>query len=131
MKVADEAARKTSKLSVVFRYLLSLLFVFAGVMHFVSPQFFVKIVPPMLPYPFELVLISGLFEVLLGILLLFKSTRKLARVGLTLLLLAVFPANIYMAFNNQLFPSLPSALLWARLPLQLGLIAWVWSSTRD
>lgn len=129
--MADEAARKTSKLSVVFRYLLSLLFVFAGVMHFVSPQFFVKIVPPMLPYPFELVLISGLFEVLLGILLLFKSTRKLARVGLTLLLLAVFPANIYMAFNNQLFPSLPSALLWARLPLQLGLIAWVWSSTRD
>ncbi|MBX9694885.1 MAG: DoxX family protein [Cyanobacteria bacterium] len=113
------------------RWLLSVLFVFAGVMHFVRPEFFVRIVPPVLPCPLELVWISGFFEVLLGAMVHFKRTRKLSRGGLTLLLLAVFPANIYMAINSHLFRFLPSAVLWGRLPLQIALMGWVWLATRE
>ncbi|GAB5536198.1 MAG: DoxX family protein [Rubricoccaceae bacterium] len=106
------------------------MFVFAGVMHFVKPQMFEAIVPPYLPSPRALVFISGVAEILGGIGLLIPATRVWAGVGLVALLLAVFPANLYMAQEAEQFRQLaPAWALWARLPLQGVLVAAVvWAS---
>ena len=109
-------------------------FVFAGVMHFVKPQMFEAIVPPYLPSPKALVLARGVAEILGGIGLLIPATRVWAGIGLVLLLVAVFPANLYMAQEAAQFRQLaPAWALWARLPLQgvlIALVVWaagIWS----
>ena len=102
-------------------YLLALLFTAAGILHFTSPQFYLRIMPPYLPAPLLLVQLSGAAELLGGLGLLLPATRRLAGWGLLLLLLAVFPANVYTA---QVHPT--AWLAWARLPLQPLLMWWVW-----
>lgn len=110
------------------RVLLALIMIGAGVVHFVRPDGFVRIVPAFLPAPLALVLISGVFEVLGGVGLLVPFSRRWASLGLIALFVAVFPANINMAVND-IQPSgehVPTLLLWLRLPLQALLIAWAW-----
>lgn len=108
---------------------LGIFFIAVGILHFVKTAFFVMAVPPYIPYPTEMVLISGVFEILGGIGLLIARVRKWAGIGLIALLVAVYPANIYMATNNQCFPSIPPAVLWFRLTLQPLLIYAVWICT--
>ena len=116
----------------VVRLVFGLLFVAIGILHFVRPAPFVAIVPPYLPWPMALVLISGAAEMLFGALLLFRRTAVLAAWGLILLLLAVYPANIHMAVNSHLYPSMSATALWLRLPLQLLLIGIAfWLTRRD
>ena len=107
------------------RYGLALLFVSAGLLHFIRPETFLRIVPPALPAPRLLVLLSGAAEVAGGLGLLLPTTRRLAGWGLLALLVAVFPANVYMVgLAAELH--LPAWVLWARLPLQ-PLLGWaVW-----
>jgi len=112
----------------VSRVLATVLFLFTGTMHFVQPAAFISIVPPQLPAPGLLVAISGAAEIAGALGLVLPSTRRAAVYGLVALLLAVFPANIYMALEHEKFASFANALvLYARLPLQLLLIAWVWN----
>lgn len=111
------------------RLVLAALFVAAGVAHFRTPEPFVKIVPPYLPSPYVLVYVSGIFEILGGLGLLVPATRLIAGWGLIALLLAVFPANIYMATAGVKIGGFPSQpwMAWARLPFQfvlIGLIYW-------
>lgn len=122
----------TGKLKSGVRFLLGLLFVVAGILHFTHTEFYFKIMPPYLPYPHALILISGVCEIIGGAALLVPQLQRLAGYGLIALLLAVFPANIYMLINNAnagaaMFSPL---LLWLRLPLQFVLIAIVWWCTR-
>ena len=105
---------------------LAVIFVGAGVMHFVKPEPFEKIVPPALPQKKALVYASGLAEILGGLGLLFRRTRKAAGWGLVALLVAVFPANVYMAVSGRFASVAPQWALWARLPLQPLIMAWVW-----
>ena len=105
------------------------LFLIAGVGHFTSTAFFQKIVPPSLPYPKEIVFLSGASEIALGTLLLIPKTSKPAAWGLIALLIAVFPANIYMYHHREMFPFPPIVLL-IRLPLQALLILWAYVYTR-
>lgn len=114
------------------RYLLAIFFVAAGSAHFIFPQSYLRIVPPQLPNPSLLVLMSGIAEILGGLGLLWPKTRCWAAYGLALLLVAVFPANIYMAVKHIYFPGLLGNvwLQWLRLPLQVPLIAWVLSYSR-
>ena len=114
-----------STLRAVSLVLLAAAFVGAGVLHLVRPQFFEAIVPPALPSPRALVLISGVAEILGGIGLLVPALRPWAGWGLAALLVAVFPANLYMAQEWERFRAVPRWALMARLPLQLVLIAWV------
>ncbi len=109
---------------------LAVLFAGAGVMHFVKPRLFEQIVPPSLPAPRLLVVVSGVAEILGGLGLLVEPVRAWAGWGLVALLVAVFPANVYMAREWERFRSLaPRWALLLRLPLQLVLIAWVlWAS---
>ena len=108
-------------------YLMALLYLAAGINHFVNPPFYLKIMPSWLPFPRQLVFISGLCEILFAFLLMFRSTRSLGACLIILLLIAVFPANIQMAINyhQQNNPHLWIALL--RLPLQALLIWWAYS----
>jgi uncharacterized membrane protein len=105
---------------------IAAIFIAAGAAHFVSPDMFVRIVPPYLPAPLTLVYVSGLFEILGGVGVLVPSVRVYAGWGLILLLIAVFPANIHMALNPGDFSEIPAWTLWLRLPLQFGLIGWVY-----
>ena len=85
---------------IIAKYILiiisSIFYVLFGIKHFIDPNFFLAIVPPYLPYHLELVYISGLFEILFGVMILFPKYRYWGSVGLILLLIAVFPANIYL-----------------------------------
>lgn len=114
------------------RIVLAALFAFAGTMHFVIPEQYVGIMPPALPWPRALVSLSGALEIAGGIGLLVPRTRRAAGLGLVLLLLAVWPANLQMLRNAQAAdrPAREQALLWLRLPLQLALIVWVWRASR-
>ncbi|MBF9223510.1 DoxX family protein [Hymenobacter ruricola] len=107
------------------RFALALLFVAAGVWHFVHPATYLAIMPPQLPQPRALVYVSGVFEILGGAGLLLASTRKIAGWGLLALLVAVFPANVYMALIHEQL-GIPGWVAWGRLPLQLPLLWWVW-----
>src|SRR5947209_1990503 len=113
----------------VGRWVFAALFVLGGVGHFVATDVYVRIMPPYLPYHRALVLLSGVFEVVLGILLLVPTTSRLAAWGLIALLVAVFPANIFMFQHPERF-SLPPTLLLLRLPLQGVLILWGYVYTR-
>ena len=105
-------------------YIISLLYIIVGIKHFIDTEFFIAIVPPYINFKKEVVLISGLLEVTLAILLLFHQTRKFAAWGIISLLIAVFPANIYLYISETpreiLDISKNQALL--RIPFQIPLI---------
>ena len=116
----------------VSRLLTAALFVFAGSKHFTNAKFFREIVPPGFPSPALLVAISGVCEIAGGLGLLIRPLRRAAGWGLIALLIAVFPANVYMAQHPDRIVDLHAAhwLLWVRLPVQGIFIFWVWSISR-
>lgn len=118
------------KFKAVMKYLLVVLYVAAGINHFVNPDFYLKMMPPYLPWHLALVYISGAAEIVLGALVLFPRFTQLAGWGLIVLLIAVFPANVFMAQNPHLFPDISQTALLIRLPIQLLLIWWAWWATR-
>lgn len=108
-------------------------FVFAGVMHFVIPRTYKRIVPPYIPAPMAMVYASGVAEVAGGAGLLVTSQRRRAGWWLIATLIAVFPANLHMALHPEQFPQVPGGkrALWGRLPLQALFIAWVHRAMND
>jgi uncharacterized membrane protein len=103
-------------------------FLIGGIAHFVATEVEMRIVPPFIPWPHAVVLVSGAFELLGTVGLLWRPTRRAAGIGLFLLTIAVTPANVYMAQHAQLF-NIPGWALWLRLPLQVLLLALIaWSS---
>lgn len=117
----------------VGRWIFASIFVVSGILHFAIPKTYAQIVPPMLPQPKLLVLVSGGAELLGGIGLLIPRFRRAAAFGLAILLVAVFPANIYMAVAH-----VPATgwlgnrwLQWLRIPVQFPLIWWAWQYTRS
>ncbi len=117
-----------TKFKTPLRYLLALIMVTAGILHFARPHNFIKIVPDWLPAPRTLVYVSGFCEILGGVGLLIKRVQKAAAWGLVALYIAVFPANVNMAVNRILIDN--PLILWGRLPFQAVLIAWAWWYTR-
>ncbi|HEV3302682.1 MAG TPA: MauE/DoxX family redox-associated membrane protein [Planctomycetaceae bacterium] len=111
----------------VSRYVLAIFFVGVGITHFTNPDFYLKIVPPYLPWHAVLVEVSGVAEILLGTMLIFPHLQRIA--GWGLILLAVFPANIYVYQHQDLIPG-SSFFHLLRLPLQGVLILWAFWYTR-
>ena len=103
---------------------MSFLYIIVGIKHFLDVEYFVSIVPNYISWKKEAVFVSGFFEILLGILLLFHKTRKLAAWGIIVLLIAVFPANIYLYVSEVpreiLNISKIDALI--RIPFQIPLV---------
>ena len=112
------------------RLILGVAFIGIGAAHFLLTRAFVSIVPDYLPAHTALVRVSGLAEMVGGVGVLVPSTRRWGAWFLVALLIAVFPANVWMVQHPERFPSLPPWQLWARLPLQIPLIAWAWLYTR-
>ena len=111
--------------------IMSIFYINVGIKHFIDPNWFLHIIPPFLMFiGLELVYISGVFEIIFGIMLLIPKTRKLASYGLILLLIAVYPANLYLAFYEEpqkLIGITAFAASWVRLPNQFiffGLAYW-------
>lgn len=110
-------------------WLLGIVFVVAGANHFLQPRIYLGIMPPYLPQPLFLVYLSGVAEMVGGLGVLWPRTRRMAGWGLIALLVAVFPANIYMLSSG--YPGVPTWALWLRLPMQGVLMAWVyWTCLR-
>lgn len=111
-------------------YLQSLLYILAGLNHFRKPGPYVSIMPHWIPWHPELIVFSGIMEIVLGIGLLIPATRNAAAAGIILLLIAVFPANIQMAIDYFCSGHPGKWLTIIRLPVQLVLIYWAWRYTR-
>ena len=117
------------KVTIIKSFLIiisSIFYVVVGIKHFIDPEYFLTIVPPYLPYHLELVYISGLFEVLFGLLILFPKYRYYGAIGLLLLLVAVFPAHIYLAQSKEAQEAIGATQQIAtwRLPIQ-GVLIWI------
>ena len=110
-------------------YLMAFVYSTAGLNHFRKPKLYIKIIPTYFKNPVLLNKISGIAEIILGILLCFPLTTSLASWGVIALLIAVFPANIYMYQNDKAGLGLPKWIRLLRLPLQLGLIFWAYQYT--
>lgn len=104
---------------------ISLFFLAGGIGHFALSSFFIAIVPDYVPLPALMVAISGVCELVGAVGILVPHMRRAAGIGLLLLIVAVFPANVYMAQHPAQFDTFDPWLLYARLPLQLLLLAWV------
>lgn len=108
------------------KFILSFLLMVAGILHFVKPNMFIKIMPSYIPYHLQMVYISGIAEILCGLLLIFPQTQKVGAYLSIFLFIAVFPANIEMA---RKFYEVHHKYFWltvARLPLQVVLIWWAY-----
>lgn len=118
----------------ILLYVMAAFYVAAGVNHFLSPDFYVAIMPPYLPWHLELVYLSGIAEIVCGLGLLFRRTRVLAAWATIALLVAIFPANIHVALHDVPIGGRGEILgiwNWVRLPFQFVLIAWAWWYTRE
>ena len=106
---------------------MSWFYISAGLLHFTNTNWFLQIVPPYLPLKLELVYLSGFFEVIFGIMLIVPFLRYYAGWGLILLLIAVYPANIYLVQTNGAAMNTSAILAWGRLPFQfifIGIAYW-------
>lgn len=110
------------------RAALALFFIVAGIAHFATPAPYLAIMPPYVPWHAALIALCGAVEIMGGLGICFRSTRRVAGWCLVVLLIAVFPANLQAISTGMVLGGLvvPEWMLWARLPLQLLLIIWVW-----
>jgi uncharacterized membrane protein len=118
-------------IKLILKWIFAALFILAGANHFLNPNFYLRMMPPVFPAHLFLVYLSGVLEIGLGILLPIPKFTPLAAWGLIALLIGVYPANIYMALNPQLFPEFSAAALYLRLSLQFLLIGWAYWLARD
>ena len=117
----------------ILLWVMALAYMFAGFNHLLNPDFYLLIMPPGLPDPGWLNVLSGLAEIVLGVFVLEPRVRVLAAWGIIALLIAVFPANVYVAMQNVGVDGAGSgagALNWVRLPFQGVFIVWAWWYTR-
>lgn len=110
---------------------MTVLYLLAGINHFVSPAGYLKLIPAWLPYPVLMNAAAGIAEILFAILLMFKSSRMWGAYGIIILLLALLPVHIDMIKNGFCLSNgycLPGWALWLRLVLQFVLIRWSWNN---
>ena len=110
-------------------YLMAFLYIIAGFNHFRKPGMYIRIIPPFFKNPKLINTVSGVAEILLGILLLFPVSKRFAAWGIIVLLIAVFPANLFMFQDKKAGFGLPRWMLLLRLPLQIVLIYWAYQYT--
>ncbi len=107
-------------------YILSSLFIIAGILHFIKPKAFMRIMPLYIPYHKRIVYLSGVAEISAGIGVLFIQTKTIALWGIVIMLILFFPVHIHMLMNKKAGLNLPKSILGFRLLLQFGLIYWAY-----
>lgn len=110
---------------------MAFFYILAGVNHFVNPEFYIHIMPPYLPWPHSLVAVSGVCEIVFGVMLMFGATRKTGALAIIAMLIAFYPVHVHMAIDywQQSRPYLWLVIL--RLPLQMVLIWWAYLYTEN
>ncbi|MBC7417240.1 MAG: DoxX family protein [Pedobacter sp.] len=120
-------AKKHNKTYLFFLGLSAILYVAGGINHFLATKSYASIVPPWFSAHIFLIYLSGVAEIVLGISLLFRHTRKLAGILIVSMLIAYLPLHIYML---QIAPFMLGTVMvtkliaWVRLPIQVVLIFW-------
>jgi uncharacterized membrane protein len=112
-------------LKLTSKVFLSLFYILAGLNHFINPDFYLRAMPPMLPWPSFIHLLSGLLEIIAGLGLFTRFYRQSAFLIIAILVM-VFPANIYVALNEGIPMGITSTQAWVRLPFQIIFILWAW-----
>ena len=122
MKITKETLIKYTKLITI--YTLSILYIIVGWKHFVNPDFFIAIMPPFIPLHKACVFITGFLEILFGTLMLFNKTRTIGAWGIIVVLILVFPANIYLYVSEipQELLNISKTQALIRMPFQIPLI---------
>ncbi len=111
-------------------YIIGVAFILAGANHFFNPDFYMRMMPPVLPAHELLNSLSGIAEIILGIMMLIPKTKIIAAWGLIILLIAVYPANIYMAMEAGKSIDVSPVVAYIRLPFQFLFIWWVYKQTK-
>lgn len=106
---------------------MAVIYIFAGIMHFIKPKMYLRIMPRYLPYHKQLVILSGLAEIILGIGLFFKETKNLACFGIIAMLAVFLLVHVYMLSSDKASAGIPKWILLLRLPLQFVLMYWAFS----
>ena len=122
------------ELKTLFIYIMGMGYIWVGFQHFIDTSFFLKIMPPSFPLHKESVYVSGALEILFGSGIIIKKTRFYASWGIILLLIAVYPANIYLAFNENAQQAIGVSsffAFWIRLPIQFVLIGLAYFSSKN
>ena len=107
-------------------YLMAAMYIFAGVMHFIKPKVYLRIIPRYLPSHKFLVALSGITEIVLGIGLCFSATKDISIYGIILMLAVFLLVHFYMLSGEKASTGIPKWILILRIPLQLGLMYWAW-----
>lgn len=105
---------------------MAAMYIFAGLMHFIKPKAYLRVMPRYLPNHQALVFWSGLAEVILGIALFFPATKNLACYGIVLMLLVFLLVHFYMLSGEKAAAGIPKWILILRIPLQFGLMYWAY-----
>ena len=118
----------------LFIYIMGIGYIWVGFQHFTDTSFFFKIMPPSFPLHKESVYVSGVLEILFGSGIIIKKTRFYASWGIIFLLIAVYPANIYLAYSEDAQQAIGVSSFsasWVRLPIQFILIALAYFSSKN
>ncbi len=106
-------------------YLMAGIYILAGIMHFIKPKMYMRIMPRYLPNHKSLVYLSGLAEILLGLALFFPETKNLAIYGIIIMLAIFLLVHFYMLSGEKASAGIPKWILTLRIPMQFGLMYWV------
>lgn len=118
-------------ITTIFRWLATGFFLVAGAMHFVIPEFYLAMMPPFIPFQSFLIVLTGIAEMAGAIGIQIPKYRRLAGMLMIMMLVAIFPANIYVAWAQPVLPNVdytPDSMWW-RLLLQPVFIAWIWHTS--
>ncbi len=111
------------------QYLFAILFIIGGFFHLQKPKLYIKITPSYIPQKKTVVLVTGIMEMVLGLMLITKETQSVAAWSIILLLILFLPVHFYMLKHKEASLKLPKWILFVRIPLQFGLIYWAFSYT--
>jgi uncharacterized membrane protein len=127
----SESQRPRRRLvKIVLRYAMAAFYVWGGVNHFLNPDFYLPLMPPYIALHAELVALTGVIEIVLGLLVAIPRTAWIGAWGIILMLIAFLPVHVHMLVNNHLYPDVPTSLLWLRFPIQGLFILWAyWYTT--
>ena len=107
-------------------YFMAFLYIAAGVYHFVKPKLYLYMMPPYIPAHKLMVSLSGVAEIVFGVMLLFSETRSFGAWGIILTLIAFFTVHTYMLTEEAKFFKIPKTFRWLRIPLQVFFIWWAY-----
>lgn len=112
--------------SVWHLYIMALMYIIAGVMHFVKPKMYMRIMPRYLPNHKLLVHLSGIAEIVLGLALCIPALKTVAIYGIIAMLIVFLLVHFYMLSGEKASAGIPKWILILRIPLQFGLMYWAW-----